>query len=147
MYLLDTNVISELRKAPAGRADANVVAWAAGVTIPMLFTSSITILEIEIGVLQIERKDRVQGALLRDWLETQVLTAFDGRIIAFDTAAARRCASLHVPDRRSDRDAMIAAIALVHGMRVVTRNTVDFEATGVGLVNPWEPVAPSEPAK
>ena len=147
MYLLDTNVISELRKAPAGRANANVVAWASGMTVPMLFTSSITILEIEIGVLQIERRDRAQGALLRDWLETQVLTAFDGRIIAFDTAAARRCAGLHVPDRRSDRDAMIAAIALVHGMRVVTRNIVDFEATGIGLLNPWEPVALSETAK
>ena len=147
MYLLDTNVISELRKAPAGRANANVVAWAAGMTVPMLYTSSITILEIEIGVLQIERRDRMQGALLRDWLETQVLTAFDGRIIAFDKAAARRCAGLHVPDRRSDRDAMIAAVALVHGMRVVTRNTVDFEATGVGLVNPWELVAPREAAK
>lgn len=145
MYLLDTNVISELRKAPAGRANANVVAWAAGVTVPMLFTSSITILEIEIGVLQIERRDRVQGALLRNWLETQVLTAFDGRIIAFDTATARRCAGLHVPDRRSDRDAMIAAIALVHGMRVVTRNTTDFETTGVGLIDPWAPVTPAEP--
>ncbi len=139
MYLLDTNVVSELRKAPSGRADANVIAWAASVTTPMLFLSTISILEIEIGILQIERRDSVQGALLRDWLEDQVLTAFDGRIIAFDTAAARRCATLHVPDRKSDRDAMIAAIALVHGLRVVTRNTADFADTGVPLLNPWEP--------
>lgn len=139
MYLLDTNVVSELRKAPSGRADANVISWAASVTTPMLFLSSISILEIEIGILQIERRDSVQGALLRDWLEGQVLTAFDGRIIAFDTAAARRCAALHVPDRRSDRDAMIAAIALVHGLRVVTRNSADFADTGAPLLNPWEP--------
>lgn len=139
MYLLDTNVVSELRKAPSVRANANVIAWAASVTTPMLFLSSITILEIEIGILQIQRRDPVQGALLRDWLEGQVLTAFDGRIIAFDTAAARRCADLHVPDRKSDRDAMIAAIAIVHGLRVVTRNTADFVDTGVPLLNPWEP--------
>lgn len=138
MYLLDTNVVSELRKAPSGRANANVIAWAASVTTPMLFLSSITILEIEIGILQIERRDSAQGALLRDWLEGQVLTAFDGRIIAFDTAVARRCAALHVPNRRSDRDAMIAAIALVHGLRVVTRNTADFADTGAFLLNPWE---------
>jgi len=140
MYLLDTNVVSELRKAPSGRANANVIAWAASVTTSMLFLSSITILEIEIGILQIERRDSVQGALLRDWLEGQVLTAFDGRLIAFDTAVARRCAALHVPDRRPDRDAMIAAIALVHGLRVVTRNTTDFVDTGVPLLNPWEPL-------
>jgi predicted nucleic acid-binding protein len=138
MYLLDTNVVSELRKAPSGRADARVVAWAASVAVPMLFISSITILEIEIGILQIERKDPAQGMPLRGWLENNVLPAFDGRIIAFDTSGARRCASLHVPDRRSDRDAMIAATALVHGMQVVTRNTADFEATGVLLINPWE---------
>ena len=140
MYLLDTNVVSELRKAPSGRANANVIAWAASVTTSMLFLSSITILEIEIGIRQIERRDSVQGALLRDWLEGQVLTAFDGRLIAFDTAVARRCAALHVPDRRPDRDAMIAAIALVHGLRVVTRNTADFVDTGVPLLNPWEPL-------
>jgi predicted nucleic acid-binding protein len=139
MYLLDTNVVSELRKAPSGRADANVIAWAASVTTPMLFLSSITILEMEIGILQIERQDSAQGALLRDWLESQVLTAFDGRIIAFDRAAARRCAALLVPDRISDREAMIAAIALIHGLRVVTRKTADFADTGAPLLNPWEP--------
>ena len=137
MYLLDTNVVSELRKAPSGRADANVVSWAASVAVPMLFISSITVLEIEIGILQIERKDVGQGALLRSWLENHVLTAFNGRTIAFDTPTARKCAGLHVPDRKSDRDAMIAATALVHGMHIVTRNTPDFAATGVALINPW----------
>jgi len=138
MYLLDTNIVSELRKAATNRADANVVAWAAGVAVPMLFISSITILELEIGVLQIERRDASQGALLRKWLEGQVLKAFEGQILPFDTAAARRCSGLHVPDRRGDRGAMIAAIALVHGMHVVTRNVADFAATGVELINPWD---------
>lgn len=137
MYLLDTNVVSELRKAPSGRADANVVAWASSVVVPMLFISSITVLEIEIGILQIERKDTGQGALLRSWLETHVLPAFEGRIIAFDTPVARRGAGLHIPDQRSDRAAMIAATALIHGMQIVTQNTSDFAATGVALINPW----------
>ena len=138
MYLLDTNIVSELRKAATNRAAANVVAWAAGVAVPMLFISSITILELEIGVLQIECRDASQGALLRKWLEGQVLKAFKGQILPFDTAAARRCSGLHVPDRRADRGAMIAAIALVHGMHVVTRNVADFAATGVELINPWD---------
>lgn len=138
MYLLDTNVISELRKAPAGRADAQVVEWGRLVPTPALFTSAITILELEIGILQIERRDVVQGDILRTWMDNNVLPAFEGRILAFDTAIALRCAKLHVPDPRSDRDALIAATALVHGLTVVTRNVADFTATGVALLNPWE---------
>ena len=141
MYLLDTNVVSELRKAATNRADANVVTWAVRVAVPMLFISSVTVLELEIGVLQIERRDASQGALLRKWLEGQVLKAFEGQILPFDTAAAHRCSVLHVSDRMADRDAMIAAIALVHGMDVVTRNTADFAATGVELINPWDSAA------
>jgi toxin FitB len=141
MYLLDTNVVSELRKAATTRADANVVTWAARIAVPMLFISSVTVLELEIGVLQIERRDPSQGALLRKWLEGQVLKAFEGKILPFDTAAARRCSVLRVPDRRADRDVMIAAIALVHGMHVVTRNKADFAAAGVELINPWNLVA------
>jgi toxin FitB len=138
MYLLDTNVISELRKAKSGKADNNVVAWANNVSATRLFISVITILELETGVLLVERRDPTQGAILRSWLNAHVLPAFSERILAVDTAIAQRCARLHVPDPRSDRDAIIAATALVHGMTVVTRNTDDFEPTSVEILNPWK---------
>jgi len=138
MFLLDTNLVSELRKAGSGRADANVVAWAKSVDTSKLYVSAITLLELELGVLQIERRDAVQGALLRAWLDRQVVQAFDGRILPVDADVARRCAHLHVPDPRAERDALIAATALTHGMTVVTRNTADFVATGVDLINPWD---------
>jgi toxin FitB len=139
MYLLDTNVISELRKAKSGKADRNVVVWADNLSAPCLYLSVITILELETGVLLVERRDPAQGAILRSWLNTHVLPAFSDRILSVDTAVAQCCARLHVPDPRSNRDAMIAATALVHGMTVVTRNVDDFESTGVELLNPWKP--------
>ncbi len=138
MYLLDTNVISELRKAKSGKADKNVVAWANSVSASRLFLSVITILEIETGILLAERRDPAQGAMLRAWLNSHVLPAFSDRIFAMDTAIAQRCAKLHVPDPRSDRDAIIAATGLTHDMVVVTRNTDDFSSTGVELLNPWQ---------
>jgi predicted nucleic acid-binding protein len=137
MYLLDTNVISELRKANTGKADPQVVAWASGVSPASLFVSAISVLELETGILLVERRDAVQGKMLRQWLETQVLPTFAERVLAVDTAVARQCARLHVPDPRSDRDALIAATAMVHGMTVVTRNVADFEPTGCALLNPW----------
>jgi toxin FitB len=137
MFLLDTNVVSELRKARAGKADAKVVAWASVVSYGSLFISAITVLELEMGVLQFERRDAIQGAILRDWLDKHVLPAFHDRILPVDTAVAQRCARLHIPDPRAERDALIAATALVHGMTVVTRNVGDFEPTGVPLLNPW----------
>lgn len=138
MYLLDTNVVSELRKAKACKADKNVIAWAASVSSNSLFLSVITILELEISIQLVERRDPTQGTLLRAWHEGQVLLAFSGRIIPVDVLVAQRCAKLHVPDPCSDRDALIAATALVHGMSVVTRNIADFQATGVELLNPWD---------
>lgn len=140
MYVLDTNVVSELRKIRLGKANANVAAWAESVDAAELFVSSITIMELELGVLSIERKDAAQGAVLRAWLEQQVLPEFAERTLPIDTAVAQRCARLHVPDRRGERDALIAATALVHGMSVVTRNVADFQPTGVAIVNPWEPL-------
>ena len=138
MYLLDTNVVSELRKAKTGKADLQVVAWAQNVLPSSLFLSAISVLELETGILLIERRDAAQGKMLRQWLETQVLPTFAERILPVDTAVAQQCATLHVPDPRSDRDALIAATALVHGMTVVTRNVDDFKPTGVALLNPWE---------
>jgi predicted nucleic acid-binding protein len=138
MYVLDTNVVSELRKVRLGKADANVTTWTESVDAADLFVSAITIMELELGVLSIERKDTTQGTLLRSWLEQHVLPEFSGRTLPVDTAVAQRCARLHVPDKRGERDALIAATALVHGMTVVTRNIADFEPCGVLLLNPWE---------
>ncbi|ABM57789.1 type II toxin-antitoxin system VapC family toxin [Verminephrobacter eiseniae] len=137
MYVLDTNVVSELRKVRLGKADAGVTAWAQSVDAADLFVSAITIMELALGVSSIERKDATQGAMLRSWLEQQVLPEFSDRTLPVDTAVARRCARLHVPDKRGERDALIAATALVHGMTVVTRNVGDFRFTGVIVLNPW----------
>ncbi len=138
MYVLDTNVVSELRKVRMGKADTNVTAWAESVDATDLFVSAITIMELELGVLSIERKDAAQGAMLRSWLEQQVLPEFSGRTLPVDTTVAQRCARLHSPNKRGERDALIAATALVHGMTVVTRNVDDFEPMGVPLINPWK---------
>jgi toxin FitB len=138
MFILDTNVVSELRKVKAGKADANVAAWAASVPSAALFLSVITILELETGVLLVARRDAKQGAMLRAWMDRHVLPAFEGRVFAVDTAVAQRCAALHVPDPRAERDALIAATALVHGMTVVTRNVADFAPTGAPILDPWQ---------
>ena len=138
MFVLDTNVVSELRKIRLNKADINVTAWAESVDATNLFVSAITVMELELGVLSVERKDATQGAMLRSWLEQQVLPEFAGRTLPVDTAVAQRCARLHVPNRRGERDALIAATALVHGMTVVTRNIADFQPMGVKLFNPWE---------
>lgn len=137
MYLLDTNVVSELRKIRFGKADSHVADWADSVDAADLYLSAITIQELEIGVLLAERRDPSQGAIIRAWMTGHVLPAFAGRILAVDTAVAQRSARLHVPDPRPVRDGLIAATALVHGMTVVTRNVTDFEPTGVPIVNPW----------
>ena len=137
MFLLDTNVISELRKARTGTANPNVLAWANCVDASVLFISVITVLELEQGIMLIERRDPKQGMALRAWLDGQVMPEFASRTLPIDVDVARRCAGLHVPDPRSERDALIAATALVHGMAVVTRNISDFEMTGARLVNPW----------
>jgi len=141
MFLLDTNVVSELRKVRAGKADPGVAAWADETDAATQYISAITILELELGVLRIERRDPPQGRMLRTWMDHHVLPAFAGRVLPVDAAVARRCARLHVPEPRSERDALIAATALVHGMTVVTRNLDDLASTGAALLNPWR--APS----
>ena len=135
MFVLDTNVVSELRQ-PA-RSNPRVLAWAASQPIAAQFLSVITVLELELGVLQKERKDAVQGAILRNWLDAKVLPQFAGRILPLDQPVALRCARLHIPDPHAERDSIIAATALVHGMTIVTRNVADFESTGVPVMNPW----------
>lgn len=137
MFLIDTNVVSELRNPR--RADANVRSWAAHAREAELHISVVTVLELERGVLAIERRHQQQGVRLRAWLEAHVIEPFLERTLPIDVAIARRCAGLHVPDPRPARDALIAATALVHGMTIVTRNVSDFVVTGVALLNPWEP--------
>ena len=137
MFLLDTNVVSELRKIRLGKADQHVAAWADRVEASDLYLSVITLQELEIGILLLERRDPAQGGLFRIWLNQHVLPAFDGRILAVDAKVALRSARLHVPDPRPVRDGLIAATALVHNMTVVTRNLADFVPTGVATFNPW----------
>jgi predicted nucleic acid-binding protein len=137
IYLLDSNVVSELRKAGDGRADKNVTAWAENLSAQSLYISAIVLMELEIGVRGIERKDEAQGAMLRMWLDDHVKPFFSGRIIPVDEAVAIQCAKLHVPNRKSERDALIAATGLVHGMIVATRNVKDFRNTGAKLLDPW----------
>jgi predicted nucleic acid-binding protein len=136
MFLLDTNVLSELRRRD--RAHSRVAAWADSVHPADLFLSAITILEIEAGTLMLQRRDTAQAAVLRAWIDGRVLPAFAGRILAVDTAVAQRCARLHVPNPRAERDALIAATALVHRLKVVTRDHADFQPMGVDVLNPWE---------
>ena len=138
MDLIDTNLVSELRKVRSGKADPGVAAWADGVDASSLFLSAITLHELELGVLLAERWDPTQGVLLRHWLEQAVMPAFAGRILEVDAAVARRSAALHVPDPKPFRDGLIAATALVRSLVVVSRNLADFEATGVPLFNPWQ---------
>ena len=137
MFLLDTNVISELRKLGDGKADARVVAWVAGRDAASFYISALTLMELEIGILRIERRDAGQGDRLRTWMERHVLPEFLERTLPVDSAVAQKCARLHVPDPLPERDALIAATAMVHGMTVVTANVADFEATGVAIVDPW----------
>lgn len=137
-FLLDTNVISELRKAGDGRADTNVTAWVAEHDATAFLISAITILELERGVLSVQRRDPKQGGKLRKWLDNHVRPQFAGRILPIDDAIATRCAQLHIPDRRNEADALIAATALVLNLSVVTRNVKDFHETGVVVIDPWQ---------
>lgn len=139
MFILDTNVVSELRKARAGRADRNVTAWAQSVPSSALYLSVITVMELENGIEAVRGRDQNQYGALRTWMDNFVLSAFAGRILDFDLPSAIRCAGLNRPQTKPLRDSMIAATALQHGMRVVTRDIGDFESM-VSVFNPWEAV-------
>lgn len=135
-YLLDTNVVSELRK-PENRADPMVRSWVASRAPSDLYLSVLTIMEIEIEIGRLARRDSVQAGRLQAWLDDDLLEVFAGRILPMDLAVARRTAQLHVPDPSPERDAMIAATAAVHGLTVVTRNVKDFETLNVAVIDPW----------
>lgn len=130
--------MSELRKAHSGKGDPRVAAWAAATRTSGLLLSVVSVMELEQGILSLARRDPRQAATIRHWLHDQVLPAFEGRILVVDLAVARCCAALHVPDRRQERDTLIAATALVHGLTIVTRNQADFEPTGAPVLDPWQ---------
>jgi predicted nucleic acid-binding protein len=137
LFIVDTNVVSELRKAPKGKADSNVVRWRVAADTSTLYLSVITIHELEVGILLSQRRNAAHGAALRIWMDDYIVPSYAGRIVSIDAAVARRGAALHVPTTRPWADALIAATALVHGMTVVTRNVCDFQSTGVAVLNPW----------
>ena len=138
MWLLDTNVVSELRKVSAGKADRHVAAWAESIDARDLYISVITLHELEVGVLLTERRDVRQGALLRTWLEDHVVPVFATRLLPVTGVIARISAGYHVPDPVPVHDALTAATATEHRLTLVTRNVRDFGRMGVRLLNPWD---------
>ena len=138
MYLLDTNVVSEMRKVLSGKTDECFSKWAQSLILYELYLSAITIQELEIGVLLKENKDKATGLILRTWLEDHIKPSFEGRVLSVDSNVAIQSALLHVVNPRPFRDGLIAATAIVHGMTIVTRNINDFESCHVKLINPWE---------
>lgn len=136
MYVLDTNVISELRRPK--KSDPKVAAWVRSIPLADLFTTSINLMELRTGALRLVHRQDARGSIIEDWIENYVMKSFKGRILAIDEAVGMRCAELHVPVARPYRDSLIAAAAMVHRMTVVTRNLADFVPTGVATLNPWE---------
>ena len=138
MFLLDTNVVSEARRIAVGRADARFERCISNIEPALAYISVVTLIELEIGVMRLEQHDPPSGAVLRRWLEQDVQTAFENRILPVDPATARFAASLHIPDPAPVNDALIAATALARTMSVVTRNTDDFTRfNGLDVINPW----------
>ena len=137
-YLLDTNVLSEYRKVEKGTANPNFVKWQQHILLHQLYLSSITVMEINIGILRLARKDKKQAFILKNWFENKVLPNFKQQIFSFDLTTAIICSELHIPDPRPERDTMIASTALQHNLVLVTRNVKDFNIPNLSIINPFE---------
>jgi len=138
MFLLDTNVVSEYRKIQSNKADPNFVSWQQNIMPHLLYISAVTLMELNIGVLAKERKDKATGLILRAWLENKVIPAFEDRILPIDADVALICSEMHVPNNKSFRDAFIGATAKSNNMKLVTRNVADFKDMNISIINPWE---------
>ncbi len=133
MFLLDTPIVYELRKARTGGAEAGLTAWASGVARERLFLSAISLVELETSAAEAARRDKAAGAVLRGWIDERLLPAFEGHVLPLDAAVARRRGQLSMGD---NRDALFAATALEHGLTLVTRNTAAFKGMRVKLFDP-----------
>jgi predicted nucleic acid-binding protein len=138
MYLLDTNIVSEIRKIGRNKADENVVAWLSNVSKESFYTNAVVVMEIERGILRMSRKDQQQAASLKDWYQTVVKSMFHERVLPIDEATANICATLHIPDLAPENDAWIASSAIQYDLTLVTRNTKDFQHPNLRVLNPFE---------
>lgn len=137
MYLLDTNIVSELRKMEKGKADPNVVHWFHSVNLSDAYLSVVTLFEIRVGILQLKNRDIQQATSLQDWFENRLMPHFEQRILPIDKKVMLACATFHIPNKKSLNDSYIAATAKVHRFKVVTRNVNDFKDCGVDILNPF----------
>ncbi len=141
MFLLDTNIISESRKLGTSRIDPHVALWLSRIDVEVTYVAAMTMFELERGVQQMEHRDAKQGVVLRRWLNDQIMTTYEHRTLPLTRDVALICAGLHIPDPKSERDAWIAATAIDAELTLVSRSVDDFANMGVGLINPFDPVA------
>ena len=138
MYLLDTNIISELKKLDSGKIHPQVQRWAYSINLMQTKISVVSITEIRTGILSLTRKDQAQAASLDNWFTNRLLPAYRTRTLSVDTEVALICAQLHIPAKRPINDAYIAATAIAHKLKLVTRNIQDFQGMPITLENPFE---------
>jgi predicted nucleic acid-binding protein len=136
-YLLDTNIVSELRKGP--RANPGVVSWIAAVEDTQLYLSVLVVGELRRGVELCRRRDPRSATALEQWLD-ELLRLHGGRVLGIDRSVAEAWARLGVPDPVPVVDGLLAATAIIHGLTLVTRNVADVRRTGVRVLNPFSDV-------
>ena len=134
-FLLDTNVISELRKKD--RANSGVTSWFSDLDGDTIYLSVLTLGEIRRGIENISRRDADAGANLNQWV-SRIVMGFEGRIIPVDATIADEWGRMNVPDPLPVVDGLLAATAKIRGMTLVTRNISDVSRTGIETLNPFD---------